>query len=458
MGVLLTLLAAFAGSPHLVVVSLDTTRADALSCYGTPQPMVDARPAEPRTPFLDGLAAEGVRFARFFAQTPTTLSSHATLFTGRGPHGHGVVRNGFPLDPGIPTLAERLAGQGYDTRGVVGAAALEGDTGIQRGFALWDDASPTLRGLMYQAPADEVVGRALSAVDARASDRPLFLFVHFFDAHSPYEPPEPFRSRFLDPGYTGPWRDPESRPRQVAQGLVQGRSHAPEHAKAINGRYYGEAAWLDVQVERLVDGLRARGILDDALLVVVGDHGEVLSERPEFGWSHGNDVSDGVLHVPLILKAYGDVPLARSTVVERQAAMEHLAPTLEVALGLEPTLGQPVWDLVRPGPVLDVEGWPEHPTRTIFQEATKPRGQESQDAWNNLPFERAVRAGGHVVRAFPLRGRAPEVIEGDPALLAVLQPMLERWDATAPPHQDAEMADHQRRALEALGYLSDDDP
>ncbi len=447
---------ALASPPNLVLISLDTTRADALSCYGPPQSTYDATPERPRTPFLDQLAAEGVRLAHFYAQSPTTLASHATLFTGRDPHQHRVVRNGFPLPATIPTLAERLAAAGYDTRAVIGAAALERGSGIERGFQVWDDTSPTLRGLMYQSPANEVVERALRTVDEHDPAAPLFLFVHFFDAHAPYEPPEPHYSRFQDPDYDGPYAHPDAKPRRLAMALRMDPVRMAAHARAINGRYYGEVAWLDTQVERLIRGLEARGVLERALVVVVGDHGEVLSERPVYAWTHGNDVSDGALHVPLILKAYGEVALARRAVVQRRAAMQHLAPTLEMALGLEPTLGEPMWDLIRPGPVLDTEGWPTRPAYTFFQEATRPRGAEHPTAWNNLPFERAVHAGGAVVRAFPLRHEAPTVVEGEPALLPILGALLERWDAGAPPHVDADIADHQRRALEALGYIEKD--
>ena len=121
--------------PNLVWISLDTTRADALSCYGNPPVQVyDAAAGTPRTPVLDALAARGLRFQRFYAQSPSTLASHATMFTGRGPHGTDVVRNGFPLRTSLTTLAERLQQAGYATRAVIGAAALEQGRGIGRGI------------------------------------------------------------------------------------------------------------------------------------------------------------------------------------------------------------------------------------------------------------------------------------------------------------------------------------
>lgn len=445
-----------AAPPNLVVVSLDTTRADALSCYGSPSvPVHDSRPDLPRTPNLDRLADEGVRFARFYAQSPSTLASHTTLFTGLDPHGTAVVRNGFPVDAAHVTLAERLQRAGYDTRAVLGAAALEGGTGIEQGFAVWDDEAPTLRGLMFQSRADEVVRRTLHTVDERVQDAPLFLFVHFFDAHTPYDAPEPYRKRFQQPGYTGPFEHPDAKIRRVGRSLMAGDARE-EDVRAVNGRYYAGVTWLDAQVGVLLEGLEERGVLDDAVVVVVADHGEVLSERPTFAYSHGSDVSDGVLHVPLLMRAYGEVPLARRAVVEREARMQDLAPTLEQILGLDVTLGTSMWDFVRPGPVDDRDGWPERPTRVVFQEATRPRNREATERWNNLPFARAVRVAPHRVEAFPVRGEAPHITHGRAGMLGVLQTMLEHWDASAPAHRTAEMADHQVRALKALGYLTDD--
>lgn len=418
-----------------MVISLDTTRADALSCYGRPPVAFhDEAPNTPRTPVLDEVAAQGLRFARFYAQSPSTLASHATLFTGADPHRTGVVRNGFPLGPALPTLAERLQREGYATRAVIGAAALESGLGIERGFQVYDDTSPSLRGLMYQTPAPEVVERALAQATA---DQPLFLFVHFFDAHAPYEPPEPWATRFRPPGYDGVYNDPEAKVRALV-----GAPPSVEQ-QAVDGRYLAEVAALDHQVGRLLEGLAQVGVLDDALVVIVGDHGEALSDDPVYAWTHGNDVSDGVMHVPLLLRAHGSVAL-RQGVVQSTAGMHQLAPTIEGLLGLEPTLGAPLDHLVRPGPVRDAQGWPEHPTSLVWMEATRPRDQESTTGWNNLPLMRRGIVGPLEITAYPAIGDEAE---------GPLAPLLARWDEAAPPHREAEMPDHMVRALKALGYL-----
>lgn len=427
-----------AAQPNLVLISLDTTRADALSCYGRPPVQVhDRQPGKPVTPVLDGLAARGLRVQRFFAQSPSTLASHATMFTGRDPHQTLVVRNGYPLDPSLPTLAGRLSDAGYTTHAVIGAAALEHGSGIERGFGTYDDDAPELRGLMYQRRADAVVERAL-AVEAEG---PLFLFVHFFDAHAPYEAPEPYGSRFVDPDYNGHYLDPMAKPRPL---LDQPRGIDDA---VVDGRYLGEVAWMDAQIGVLLDGLRRRGVLDDALVVVVGDHGEALSDDRGYAWTHGNDVSDGVTLVPLLMEAHGSVRLRRGT-VRRTFAMSGLAPTIEALLGLEPTLGRGFDSALRPGPRRDDEGWPERPTEVVFLEATRPRHRESKTAWNNLPLQRRVVVGPHSHGSYPF-----EELTYPGPLSPLLAELLAEWDAAAPPRQRADMPPHTVRALKALGYL-----
>jgi arylsulfatase A-like enzyme len=287
-GLLLAALA-YAASPNLVVVTLDTTRADALSCYGV-VPGLLAPPAQPVTPFLDAEAAAGIRFERFYAHAPTTLSSHASLFTGLDPHGHGLPRNGFPLAAGTRTLAGRLREAGWDTLAVVSAKALEASMGLNQGFRVYDDHTPHLRTLMHQDTAGSVVDRAIQAVDGRDAEKPLFLWVHFYDPHAPYEAPEPYRHRFTVPGYTGPFADEmQARLAPLREGLRQGSAPAADVAQ-VNGLYLGEVAYMDAEIERLMAGLRARGLLDEALVVYVADHGETLNERPADAWTHGGDV------------------------------------------------------------------------------------------------------------------------------------------------------------------------
>lgn len=435
-------------APNLVLISLDTTRADALSCYGALADL--GRAPGPVTPHIDALAADGLRLEHFYAHAPTTLSSHTSMHTGLDPHEHRVPRNGFPVPPELPTLAERLTGAGWQAIAVVGAAALERAMGLDRGFSVYDDRTTGKRGLMHQDSAEGVVDRALAHVAERDRSRPLFLFVHLYDPHGPYEAPEPFASRFVDPDYAGPAPTGVGAVAPVKQALRAGQDAAGLVSWTAS-QYLAEVAYADAQIGRLLDSLRADGVLDHALVVVTADHGEVMSEPLRFAYSHGSDVSDHVTHVPLVMWGSG-VPLGRG-VVRSQGAMRELAPTLERVLGLEPTLGHgDLWDLVRPGPVRDEDGWPSRPTHTVYMEATRPRQLERVDVWNNLAFARGVRAGGYVLHASPVHREAPVVAEEE-AMTPVLSELLGRWDAAAPAARSEAMDEQTREALQALGYL-----
>ena len=430
--------------PHVVVVSLDTTRADALSCYGTPP---EVRRSAPRTPNLDALAEGGVRFENAFAHAPTTLNSHTTVFSGLDPHGHGVPRNGFPVPEDVPLLAEVLREAGYETIGVIGAAALEGAMGLTRGFQTYDDTVGGKQGRMFQDRADSVLQRTLRALSTRDRTRPLFLFVHFYDAHWPYDAPGGWRDRWVDPEYRGSLRGQSLRRPSLVKRLVSG-TLSPDDRDYVASRYLSEVSYVDHHVGRLLEHLRDEGILEEAIVVVVADHGEVLSELPGLAYSHGADVSEGSMRVPLIVSGAG-VP---RRVVQREVGLDGIAPMLERLVGLEPSLGDRwgLWEHVRPGPVWDEDGWPERPTRTVFQEATRPHSREPSTGWNNRLFQRAVRAGGSVLSHAPLAG---EWSGGAPAMRPLLRRYLAAWDAGAPPRVEEELSDDTRHALEALGYL-----
>lgn len=442
---------AVAGSPNVVLITLDTTRADALHCD-----VNAAWPLQITTPTLCGLAADGLSFARFYSHAPTTLSAHASLMTGRDPHEHGVPRNGFPVAGSVPTLAERFGASGYDTLAVVGATPLEQAMGLHRGFRVYDDDLSELVGQVFQRRADAVTDRALKLVDERSSSRaPMFLFVHYFDAHAPYDAPEPFRERFVPAGVGEP---PDVAAGQAHRAAIDG-DLSPSVGAYFDALYLGEIAYVDNQLERLLSGLAARGALDDALVVITADHGESLSRDGIYAYSHGSSVGAEVLRVPLIMRAFGDVPIAQGgRVVHRQAPMSHLASTLEVLVGLQPTFGPDIYAMVRPGPVDDTDGWPSHATWPVHLEATRPRGCEGATAWNNLLMPRGVLAGGYAMTASPCFDRPWAHDTGfgfaDAGPLAsTLTELARAWDAAAPAHRVESLAPATRRALEALGYL-----
>ena len=174
--------------PSVVIVTLDTTRADHLGCYGG---------AGAATPRIDALARSGMRFTQALSPVPLTLPAHVTLLTGLVPRRHGVRDNaGFRLDPKISLLTERLSAAGYGTAAFVSAAVLDREGGLARGFTTYDDSVRVgdRRAFDYQErAASQTVDALLPRLDALKP--PFFLWVHFYDPHAPYVPPEPYASR-----------------------------------------------------------------------------------------------------------------------------------------------------------------------------------------------------------------------------------------------------------------------
>jgi arylsulfatase A-like enzyme/Tfp pilus assembly protein PilF len=249
------------GALNLVVITLDTTRADRLGAYGYPNA---------GTPNLDALAADGVLFDHASTAAPITLPAHSSLFTGRFPPQHGVRDNGgYFLSDKEQTLAATLKARGYATGGFIAAYVLDSKWGIAQGFDTYFDDFDLSKYKVFsmgaiQRPGNEVVDHALPWIDQHRG-KPFFAWVHLYDAHAPYSPPEPFKSR-----YAG---DP----------------------------YQGEISFADAQVGRVVQFLRDRDLFERTVIVVVGDHGESLNDHGEEG--HGFFVYESVVHVPMVVRA-----------------------------------------------------------------------------------------------------------------------------------------------------------
>jgi arylsulfatase A-like enzyme len=444
-------------APLILVATLDTTRADALGAYadvdawGADLPA--ARRPRPHTPRLDAWAAAGVRFQWALSHAPTTLSAHSSLWLGEDPHGHAVVRNGYPPRPGLPALPAAFSAAGWDTVAVIGASVLAADQGLAAGFRVYDDTLPTRVRRRYEAPAEDVVRRALAAVDARP-DRaaPLLLWVHFFDPHSPWAR-DPAALGVAAPAYTGPL---DGGSPSLDTLIRETRDGAASTADRVQARalYLAEVAAVDAALATLEDGLRARGFGPDLLLVAVGDHGETLDEVPGRPYGHGIDVEPVNLHVPLILRGEGRFALPAARVVPAAVRLLDVPATLSARAGLAPTFGagqdlSPLWSDTPPAT------WPGG-----FAEATKPDDRERTDAWNNLPFARAAWSGDTLRLHFPLLGSAPRTLrlaQGTPPVdhpaAAPLDAALAAWDAAAPPHRPDPRAPHTTEALRALGYI-----
>lgn len=249
--------------PSLLLVTLDTTRADAIG-PDAPEAVV--------TPAFDGLARRGLRFRQAYATVPETLPAHASMLTGLQAAGHGVHENARALGADHPLLAERLQQAGYQTAAFVSSFVLARRFGLARGFERYDDELPPGSA---ERSASATTERALAYL-ASAARVPLLLWVHYYDPHHPYDPPEPFRSRHPD--------DP----------------------------YLGEVAAMDEQLGRLVEAFerRAPGAV---AIVVVGDHGEGLGDHGEA--QHGRLLYQATMRVPLVIVGPGVAPGASETPV-----------------------------------------------------------------------------------------------------------------------------------------------
>ncbi len=249
--------------PNVVIVTMDTTRADHLACYGYPGV---------RTPTLDTLAGRGVLFEQCAAGSPLTLPSHATIMTGMYPTYHGVRVNGnTAVNEAQTTLAEVFSGRGYDTGAFISAFVLDGRWGLNQGFGHYDDSFDLKKYKQLdlgavQKPGNEILDEALGWLE-KEKDRSFFAWIHLYDPHSPYEPPEPFLSEY------------------------RGKGHV--------GLYDGEIAFMDSQIGRLVDWLASSGLDRKTIVVLVGDHGEGLGSHGE--GTHGYFVYDYAVHVPFIV-------------------------------------------------------------------------------------------------------------------------------------------------------------
>src|SRR6266566_3767188 len=277
-------------SPNVVVITIDTLRADHLGCYGDQQI---------RTPNIDSLAADGVRFERAYTPVPVTLPSHTVMFTGTYPMLSGI--HDFAankLGPTKPTLASVLKDNGYTTGAVIGSAVLDSRFGLNRGFDFYYDHFDFNR--LQESNLDEMErpGNVVSdiALDwlAKNNQKKFFLWMHLYDPHFPYRPPAPYSDQYKD------------RP------------------------YDGEIAFADSQVGRLIRFLKDKGLYQNTIIVLTGDHGESLGEHGEK--THGFFIYNATLHVPLIIHLPGDM---HARTVQNLVNLADLMPTVLAALNIQ---------------------------------------------------------------------------------------------------------------------------
>ena len=312
--------------PNIVLISLDTVRSDYIGCYAE---------GVAATPAIDRIAREGVRYRRAISSSPWTLPAHASLFSGRPVSGHGArydpdAEFGVSwhrvsvMSDEVPTMAELLTAAGYHSAGVASVVWLKPEFGLARGFVEYAADADDAAGV----PADRVTDRAIELIRGRPTDRPLFLFVHYFDAHSPYAPPAPHRPAGA--------LDEEGSVTEVEMRVNAGGGEIrPEEREKLERMYEGEIEFIDAQIARIWGELEAAGIYDETWIIVTADHGESFGDHDFYG--HGLVTWDDVLSVPLVMKLPDRLSdRARAgTVVETTVQPAELLATLLGALRLD---------------------------------------------------------------------------------------------------------------------------
>lgn len=296
-------------SPNVLLITIDTLRADHLSLYGYSQET---------SPALDALGKEGLVFERMYAQRGLTWPSLASILTSQYPHQHGVRDNWMMLSGSEPTLASVLGGEGYE------CAAFLTNTSEQQyaGFDLiqGEDALPYANDIA-------ATQNALEWFRSRSKQGPFFVWVHYVAPHAPYDPPEPFASRFLSPGT----RPVDTSIEALLDYAVRGVLPEPGFLDACEARYDGEIAFVDNEINTLLEALRELGLFEETVIAVASDHGEELFQH---NTHHGHypSVFSAVNQIPLVVRLPRGTITARCT---RVVQAIDIAPTLLAAAGFD---------------------------------------------------------------------------------------------------------------------------
>jgi arylsulfatase A-like enzyme/Tfp pilus assembly protein PilF len=397
------------GRRNLLLITLDTVRADYMSCNGSDRV---------RTPSLDRLARRGANFTRTRAAVPLTLPSHASILTGTYPPTHGVRDNaGYRLPEEQVALAELLRENGYETAAFIGAFVLDSRFGLAQGFDVYDDRTwsdiTMLENLKAERNAEAVFGAFSQWFQDYEGKKPFFVWIHYYDPHAPYEPPEPYRSQYrVDP-------------------------------------YAGEVAYTDAYVGKIMELLEGRDFIENTVVAVVGDHGEGLGEHDE--QTHSLLIYNSTLHVPMIVCAPGLVPEGRT--IHALTRTIDLAPTLLDYLGFAARLGQ--GESLRP--LID-KGEAEY-TIASYSESLYPSIHLGWSALRGLETDRYRYILAPQPELYDLSTDTAEKInriDSHPKIAQELQQQLEALAPAAPSSAAVPTIEPETAAmLRSLGYVTE---
>ncbi len=469
------------GAPNVLLVTLDTVRADRFGAHG----------ADVDTRAFDRVAREGVRWANAMAVAPVTGPSHASMLSGSGPWDHGVLLNGVPLPADRPLLPEVLRAHGWRTGAFVSAYVLDGALGFRRGFEVYDDdfawpkgggrlLGPRLLAMLGRrwSPDTVLERRGGDTVDAalgwltrrRTGEQapPWMLWVHLFDAHGPYTPPPPWDTRYVHGDATDPADTSMAGIRELPA-YMRASLEGITSASWVRARYEGEISYADTQLGRLLEAVATRGETDRTLVAVMGDHGESLGEHGAW-FTHGDDVHETSVHVPFAMRLPGT--LAAGTVLEHPVEGSDLAPTVLSLVGIEPPSTMTGHDARMPrasayarsmcfdraanraeraAGTLTAPRWRLASTRGTFLRAVVAEHDNAAGLWDLARDPGGEASLAALPDAASTAGSPTPAAHDGSALLDAARALL-RTNATTR-SGEAQISDEERARLEALGYL-----
>ena len=396
--------------PNVILISIDTCRADYLSCY---------RPDRATTPHIDALAGHATLFENAVSPVPITLPAHCSMLTGLIPPVHGVRNQpGYALPAVIPTLPEILRTKGYQTGAIVSSYVMDHGNGLAQGFDTYNDDFRDGRshGWGNERVGDKTSAAAVEWLGQHADGEPFFLFLHYYDPHLPYEPPEPFAGQFPD--------DP----------------------------YAGEVAFTDHCIGTVLAELKALGLYDDALIIITADHGEMLGEHGEE--SHQFFIYESAIKVPLLIKLPGQRDPRR---VEEVVGLVDIVPTVCGLTGSGRGLweGQDLTAMLTDGPAR-----PRRGRRYVYTESTTPLSYGANPLLGQVgrqwKYIQTTRPELYDLLADP--GETQNLVADRPHIARDLQIRVEELTGTVADggsDREAEISDEQRERLESLGYVGD---
>jgi arylsulfatase A-like enzyme len=426
--------------PNVLVIVVDALRADHLAAYGY---------ARETSPTITRLAAQGVRFANAYAQGPSTVPTHSSLFSGRLPFQHGSYDARYPLRDEELTLAEFFAGHGYRTFAVASSVRFHPLSGYAQGFETYDVARAPKKSRLGAM----VTQKALRIIQEH-DERPFFGFLHYLGPHQPYAPPEPYRSQW-HPGRAEP--RPEETGTFLSAHADPERPLDPETLAYLIGLYDGEISALDPEIGRLLGGLVLWGYDRNTIVVLTADHGEQFKEHG--GLSHGGGLYEELLRVPLIVR--WPARIAAGRVVSRPTQTVDLFPTLAALAGVPPPEGLPGRNLAPA--LLGAQAGDEEAAEDPILAQGSPRSWALLATIGGRRFKYERREHGAPL-LFDLTsdpGGSHDVLAGTPAVAARLADIARGLGVTAhddtPAARGHDVPTEVREQLRALGYAEEAD-